>query len=225
MHFLTIEAQDLSPLNQKTPSVPKPLSIPLSEKLKDSIKLSQPKAPGKDIDGNPFEEINTDKLPQGPAIYTLSNPDYLTRIEKIEKTENKPGKYYWFSIDTWDYCHYRDWSGNRWFGWKTGPDFHWILFKANHFFWRDNYAERWLYFDKGYWWWQGSMANDYQVFLEDGHYHNCDANGVLGDDLLTTGTQEVVTNPLPTGTPTNGSRKGPGHHRHNGAVPTPPNNS
>jgi len=100
-----------------------------------------------------------------------------------------------------DYCHFRDGSGNHWYGWPSGGNFLWAFFKAGHFWWHDTYAERWLYFDRGYWRWQEPKKDQFQIYLENGHYYACDVNGVLGEDLFTLGTEEVVTQPVTKETP------------------------
>lgn len=44
----------------------------------------------------------------------------------------------------------------------------------------------------------------FQVVLKDGHYHACDSTGVLGEDLMQTGKEEVVTEPVEKPNPTRG---------------------
>jgi hypothetical protein len=187
-------ATTLSPT--QTPLIPKPFLLKDSDKMHDSENHGLPKLPGKGPDGKPLEVGNSGRIPRGGALDNLADPSFLAQVPDFNKTENKSKTYYWHPWKGPDYCHYRDASSNHWYGWQSGGDFSWVFFKAGHFWWHDTYAERWLYYDQGYWWWQGSKKNQFQVYLEDGHYHVIDAGGTLGDDLFTTGTEEVVTEPV-----------------------------
>jgi hypothetical protein len=154
-----------------------------------------------------------DTAPQGIPLMDLTDRQTLQQIPVVNKTDRQSGKYFWHPFKGWNYCHYRE--GKRdWYGWHTGASFHWILWWSGRFWWRDNYAQRWLYFDQGFWWWQDpKVSNQFQVFLDDGHYHACDTNGVLGDNLLRAGTEEVETAPIakPSATTMPGAKHN-GHH-------------
>ncbi len=189
--------QDLAPTPTEATTVPKPLVLKSREKMRDSESHRFPKPPKTNPDGTPWKEVNDDKAFWGPALTNLIDPTFFQGIEDFNKNEKKSGNYYWHKFQAWDYCHYRDGSGNQWYGWRTGSLFHWVLLAYGRFWWHDTFAERWLFFDKGYWWWQsGSKNSEIQVYLEDGHYHACNAEGVLGEDLMETGKQEVATKPV-----------------------------
>lgn len=201
--------------------MPKPLVLTDKERIKDDQKYDLPKPPRKGSDNQPIDLINDeDDCPMGPDMRNLIGAEVLPALVKLDKIQKDHGKYQWFGASNWDYCHYRD--GDRdWYGWKTGDSFHWVLFRYGFFWWRDNYAERWLYFYQGYWWWQSAKAPvTTQVFMDDKHYHACDANGVLGDDLWTTGVVESITAPVvkPTANATPGRHRGGGHHHGGGGM-------
>jgi hypothetical protein len=199
----------------ETTRIPKPIFLKEAERLGDSEFVASPNAPRKGPDGNPWEVEADDHTPRGAAMANLEDPVFLNQINDWDKTETKPKVYYWHSFNGTNYCHFRDRSGNPWYGWAEGPAFRWALYRSGHFWWHDDYAERSLYFDRGYWWWQGPVKDQYQVYLEDGHYHVCGADGVLGEDLYTTGTEEVTTQPVekevtPLAKPDDGAGAGTG---------------
>jgi hypothetical protein len=201
------------------PSLPRPLTITIKDKLSDSTKYDLPKPPSKYVDGTELVLMNDeDKAPQGPALQNLNDIDALEQIPSVNKADKNSHKYYWHPFKQWVYCHYRD-SDRQWYGWHTGDQFHWILWWSSRFWWYDAYAERWLYYDRGYWWWQSLKKNNQiQIFLDDGHFHVCDTNGVLGDDLMATGVEEEVTgSQSPKSTPGPSGRHG-GHHHGGGGM-------
>ena len=189
-----ISGLTLSPT--ETPTLPKPIVLKGSDRMNDSENHSIPPPPKKGVDGNPLQVKNSDQIPRGEALNNLTDPSILSQIPDFNKSEIKSKTYHWHPLKGMDYFHYRDGSSNDWYGWNSGVGFLWVLYRAGNFWWHDTYAERWLYCDRGFWWWQGYKKNQFQVYLEDGHYHAIDANGILGDDLFTTGTEEEVTQPV-----------------------------
>ncbi len=206
-------AYDLVPTETSTPTMAKPVALPAQEKIRDSTFYPLPRPPHK-VEGKVMDLTNDEDLaPQGAALWDLTDHQTLQQIPAVNKMDKRSGRYYWHPFKGWNYCHYRD-GHLDWYGWHTGGSFHWILWWSGRFWWHDSYAQRWLYFDQGFWWWQDPKgANQFQLFLDDGHYHACDANGVLGDDLLRAGTEEVETAPVakPSATTTPGAKQG-GHH-------------
>jgi hypothetical protein len=184
------------PANAEKPSVPIPVFLRDSDRIPDSAAHPLPPPPGKYADGKPFSLKSSGGIPPVESVKNLADPAVLSQIEAINKSENKPRAYYWHSLNGVDYCHCFSASGHHWYGWVSGGDWLWALYQSSHFWWHDAYAERWLYFDRGYWRWQGPKKNQFQVYLEDGHYHVCDAKGVLGEDLFTLGTEEEMTQPI-----------------------------
>jgi hypothetical protein len=180
----------------ETPTIPVPVLLKDSEKMGDSEIHPLPLPPGKNADGTPLHVADSVQIPRGVAIDHLADPSLFPQIAVFNKSEDKSRDYYWHSLAGVDYCHYRGGSGSHWYGWPSNGNFLWVLYHAGHFWWHDTYAERWLYFDRGCWRWQGPKKNQFQVYLEDGHYHACDAKGVLGEDLFTLGTEEELTQPV-----------------------------
>ncbi len=209
-------AQETIPSETPTPAIPKPESIPVKERIPDGRRFGLPRPPSKYVDGTSMDlEIDVDNPPFGPAIMNLGETSTLAQVPTVNKNDNSSGKYYWHPFESWNYCHFPT-DNRHWYGWRTGNTFHWVLWWQGRLWWRDDYADRWLYFNRGYWWWQNPRkGGGFQVFLPDGHYHVCDANGALGDDLMRTGKEEVVTEPVakPSPSPTPGGKHGGRHHR------------
>jgi hypothetical protein len=210
-----LHAEDAAPLGDQPVTIVKPPSITLKEKISDGEGYKTPRPPKRNFDEKSLDLVNDeDHSPRGEPILNLSDPAIFSQIQSIDKTEHISGKHHWHKFNAWDYCHFYE-GGKNWYGWRTGETFHWVLYFNNHLWWHDPFAERWLYFYKGYWWWQGGKdLQDTQVYLEDGHYHVCAPDGVLGEDLWTNGKKDVVTEPFkkePTREPLTDS---PGHDGH-----------
>jgi hypothetical protein len=224
--WAAVFAMDFPPTETATPSVPKPLALTSQETIGDSTKYALPRPPRKYNDGTSMRLDNDEEtVPQGSALLELTNPSILQSIPKVNKDDRNDGKYYWHPSATWNYCHYRE-GDRQWYGWRTGEAFHWLLWRAGRFWWHDKDNQRWLYFDRGYWWWRNpKIQGQFLIFLDDGHYHACDANGVLGDDLMRTGTEEVFTEPVAEPSPeaTPGAKHGR-HHRGGGTGGETPGN-
>lgn len=192
-----------------------PLLLGLKEKIQDNENWKDPQPPRKDADGKGLSTDNDeDHCPTGSVLKDLGDPAVFSEIQKIVQTERSSGRYQWHTTQSWAYCHDRE-GGRDWIGWPTGDTFHWVLLQNGRFWWHDNYAERWLSFYGGTWWWQGAKGT-VQAYLEDGHYHACDANGVLGEDLWTTGVVEELNEPLKKETSPGSKPEGKDHPRHTG---------
>jgi hypothetical protein len=166
-----------------TPSFPSPLHLKNGTALPDDTPFSKPSPPSKDANGNPLETKNTAGLPDLEVMNDLTDPAVLDQILRVDRVESAKNRYHWHASVVWSYCHFRDQKGNHWYGWKTGPQFHWLLFKKGLYWWHDANAGRWLYFHKGYWWWPDKRnQGQCQVYENDGHYARCDLQGVLESD-------------------------------------------
>ena len=96
-----------------------------------------PAAPTRNIDGTRLYLSNDETHPpQGEPINNLLDPDVYKDILILIDKEHASGKYLWHELITWNYCHYRTGTRN-WFGWRTGDDFHWVLWKSGRFWWHD----------------------------------------------------------------------------------------
>jgi hypothetical protein len=200
--FLSTYSFVLAQEDQPTPTpLPQPLVLKAQVKLKDSDHRHLPRSPKTGPAGKTIRVDVDDHCPRGALMEKLADQAAVTLIDGFNQTETKSEQATWHSLNGADYCHYRD-GENNWYGWRTGPDFHWVLSHGDLFWYHDRFADRWLYFDRGNWWWQGEdKTNPIQVYLEDNHYYACDAKGVLGANLGTTGTEEVVTKPIVKETP------------------------
>jgi hypothetical protein len=194
-------AQDDAPTATATP-LSQPLTLKALVKLNDSDHRHVPHAPKIGPTGKAISVDVDDHIPRGASLDNLSSAEAVSLIDGFNQTDTKSEQALWHAIGAVNYCHYRD-GDNQWYGWRTGPDFHWVLFRGELPWYHDRFADRWLYYDRGNWWWQGDdKKNPVQVYLEDNHYYACNANGVVGDNLGTTGTEEVVTKPIVKETPT-----------------------
>ncbi len=209
--FSACLAQEEQPTATPTP-MPQPLILKAQVKLNDSDHHHLPRAPKIGPNGKAIRVDVDDHISRGPFVEKLADPAAVTLIDGFNQTETKSEQTTWHSVNGLDYCHYRD-GDNNWYGWRTGSDFHWVLFHGGLFWYHDRFADRWLYFDRGTWWWQGEdKTNPIQVYLEDNHYYTCDAKGVLGANLGTTGTEEVVTKPVVKETPMSSKDENPAEH-------------
>ena len=195
-------ALDNAPEPTQTPTVAMPITLSSQEIIQDGNRYRLPRSPAKYNDGTDLKLANeVNEAPRDAPMSILAQPTVVKEVSSSNQGDHDSGKYYWHTYETLNYCHYHE-SDRNWYGWRDGKTFHWVLWKSGHFWWFDSYAERWLYFEKSFWWWQGSKKPlEIQVYLEDKHYHACDANGVLGDDLFETGTEEVVGEPVAKTTP------------------------
>jgi hypothetical protein len=189
-------AQVLENSNRQDQSlgVPKPLF--LKSKSKIPVNLKSPVPPTKGEDGSPLKVTEDADIPRGAVMEALTNPTAAAQIKRFNQAERKRDWYYWHASNVWNYCHYRDKKRNHWYGWKTGEAFHWVLYQGGCFWTHDAIAGRWLYFYKGYWWWPNDKdSGKIQVYMDDGHYHLCDSNGALGQDLGPTGNPMAADEP------------------------------
>lgn len=152
--------------------------------MSDGLNWKAPRAPKRYFDGSPITFRNDlDHCPQGQPIQNLMDPDVYADIEILNRKEKTEGGYTWHRLYAWNYCHFHG-AGRNWYGWRTGDEFHWVLWKGGRYWWRDTKAKRWLSFFKGYWWWQSGVSSPvFQVLWTDGNYHACGADGTLKDFL------------------------------------------
>jgi hypothetical protein len=207
-HPSPAQPQETFPSPGPTASFPPPLHLKASLAIPDDALFPKPAVPAKDAYGVPLETTDSAQLPSGEVMDDLTDPSILAQILKLNHAESAKNRYQWHASRVWRYCHFRNQDGNHWYGWKTGPQFHWLLFKNGLYWWRDSQAGRWLYFHQGYWWWPDKQnKGKYQVYQKDGHYYLCDAHGVLGSDTGPRGGT-ISGIPVPLQTPS-----GPGNSR------------
>gem|GEM_PF-1847093 len=193
-------AQDDAPTATPTP-LPAPLTLKSQVKLNDSDHRHFPRAPKTGPEGKVLRVDVDDHIARGLFVDNLTSPEAVSLIQGYNQGETKSDQYSWHTLNAKDYCHFHN-GDSDWYGWRTGPDFHWVYSHSGLVWTHDHFADRWLYYDRGCWWWQGEdKAHPIQVYLEDGHYYACDATGVLGANLGTTGAEEVVTKPIVKETP------------------------
>lgn len=209
--FGTGWAQEDSPTATATP-FSTPLVLKPHVKLSDGDHRVLPRAPKKGPTGKAINVDTDDHIPRGSLMDKLADSAALTLIDGFNKLDTKSQQANWHEINGTLYCHFRD-GDNDWYGWRTGPEFHWVLSRGGLFWFHDRFADRWLYYDQGTWWWQvEDKQNPIQVLLEDNHYYACDGKGVLGSNLGTTGQEEVVTKPIVKETPVSSKDENPAEH-------------
>ena len=74
--------------------------------------------------------------------------------DRFNRTEDKPGHYYWHHEDGQDYAHYRDAAGYNWYGWYAGEQCFWARNYEGRWWWYDSAYDRWSFYDADFWWWQ-----------------------------------------------------------------------
>jgi hypothetical protein len=179
--------------------------------------LAVPDSPTLGADGKPLNIADDIAAPRGEILGYLANSP-ISNIEQLNHQEHQPTQFYWHTSPGGDFCHYRDFEGNHWYGWMDRGRFHWVLYKADRFWWNDSYAGRWLYLDRGQWWWKDEPSpNRVRLYL-DGSYYPCNAKGVIVSADLGERPGEIVSGSGPFQgdlTPAGGqgsSRGRGGHH-------------
>ncbi|HEY5037488.1 MAG TPA: hypothetical protein VIJ93_00290, partial [bacterium] len=138
-----------------------------------------PDPPSRGADQTPLSAVEDIVAPEGEVMDGLTNEEILPQIGLFNRTESESGSYFWHLTTGGDFCHFRDFEGNHWYGWEGNEKFHWVLWRGGQFWWHDNYARRWLIFSNGNWWWSGIQATDTVKVYLDGSYFACDGNGMI----------------------------------------------
>jgi hypothetical protein len=84
----------------------------------------------------------------------IENNAWRTKIQGLNRSENKTGQYYWHKDSGFDYCHYVDHHGYHWYGWYAGNKFFWNRNFNGRWWWYDSDYDRWSFWNDGFWWWQ-----------------------------------------------------------------------
>ena len=151
--------------------VPRPLRLSPDQVLSASNSLQSPVPPEMETDGKPSRPSEDILAPDTDTMDSFSNAAVFPQIERLERDENQPQKFYWHSFTIGSYCHYYDLEGNHWYGWDSGEKFHWVLQESGHFWWHDTTLNRWLYFAEENWWWpQNPDASRLQVYSQGDYY-------------------------------------------------------
>lgn len=91
-----------------------------------------------------------------------------SQIRSRERTEIRPGQYYWHRREGRRYGHYYN-RGVHWYGFYDGPSFYWSRYHG-HYWWRyDNHFDRWVYWHGGYWWWAAPAGGTY-IYVDNSYY-------------------------------------------------------
>lgn len=202
-------AQDEDTPTPTATPLPTPVAVSLGAKLNDGDHRLLPRAPKIGPTGKVIRVDVDDHIYRGAYLDKLADPTSFALIDGFNKSETKSQQDNWHEIQGSSFCHLRE-GDNDWYGFRTGPDFHWVLSHGGRIWFHDRFADRWLFYDQGNWWWQGNdKKNPVQVFLKDNHYYACDAHGVLGNNLGTMGTEEVITKPIVKDTPVSAKDENP----------------
>jgi hypothetical protein len=96
------------------------------------------------------------------------NTTVVRNIQRQQRVEVVPNRYYWHVDGGIRYCHYFD-HGIHWYGFYHGPSFYWTRFYGDRWWWFDAGFGRWVYWWDGYWWWPGPTGVLY-VYVDNNYY-------------------------------------------------------
>ncbi len=166
-------------------------------------KRHQPKRPDLDEHGSPIKA-----KPPTAHQEVLDNQAVVRSITAGQKTEAQTGRCYWHTDNGMRYCHYFDRHGAHWYGLHNGPQFSWIRYYGDHWWWHDPNQARWLYYSGGSWLWQDpAQPQTVYVYADNGYAPYIAANPPL--------ISNNSTLPAPPGDPT------PPQPEHKSDVDTP----
>lgn len=94
----------------------------------------------------------------------VTRSSFTTRINVYNRSETRPGSYYWHTDHGFNYCHYYDPWGYHWYGWYLGNAYFWTRWYSNNWWWYDPVYYRWCYWHDGGWWWQDPDTTTIYVY-------------------------------------------------------------
>jgi hypothetical protein len=98
----------------------------------------------------------------------VKNTGFARGIQKTERSEAVPNRYYWHNERGVRYSHYYD-GRNHWYGFYHGPTFYWTRYYGDRWWWYDTRFARWVFWGNGFWWWPGPAGVAY-VYMDDNYY-------------------------------------------------------
>ena len=78
--------------------------------------LVAPDPPEQGADGKSLDLIDDIAAPNGEILGYLAKAP-IPNIEKLNHKERQPTRFYWHTSPGGNFCHYRDFEGNHWYGW------------------------------------------------------------------------------------------------------------
>lgn len=105
-----------------------------------------------------------------PAHHTgiVRDTGIVREIDRRERMEREPRRYYWHEDHGVRYSHYYD-GREHWYGFYHGPSFYWTRYYGSRWWWYDSVALRWVYWSNGFWWWPGPGGAPY-VYVDNNYY-------------------------------------------------------
>ena len=166
--------------------------------LQNKIPNTGLESPGGMIWGPDKKTLELRENTGAPDISTLRQltfPDLFIALKQLKHTERSIGTFYWHQAGGLDYCHFPDREGNHWYGWISGGNFNWVLWRGRRFWWRDAFTGHWLYYYQGYWWRADRQDGQSLQVLVDGEYFLCDRQGKILKDMGQDGEGAIVSAP------------------------------
>lgn len=171
---------------------------PFFLRTEDKVPTAALDNPGEPVQrpGDPSENLEENPdAPDPSTMRRLAAPDFFEKIKKSKNSEKSLSRFYWHRADALDYCHYRDREGNNWYGWTSGGNFNWVLWRGSRYWWRDGFAGHWLYYHQGNWWRADNQDDLTAQVLVDGEYFLCDKDGKILKDMGQDGEGGIVSAP------------------------------
>jgi hypothetical protein len=131
---------------------------------------------------------------------TVDSPEWRTRLDQYNGSENQAGHYYWHNDDGVNYCHYLDSSGYNWYGWYTGGQYFWTRDFDGRWWEYDSDYNRWCFWNDGYWWWQDPNHVGDLYCYDNNDYIPCNSQD---DQVVVTAPDDGLMNSYPS---TDGTR-------------------
>jgi hypothetical protein len=98
----------------------------------------------------------------------VRNTAVVGGIQRQQRVEVEPHRYYWHAEHGVRYSHYYD-GRDHWYGFYHGPTFYWTRYSGDRWWWYDGGAARWVYWSNGFWWWPGPGGAAY-VYVDNNYY-------------------------------------------------------
>ena len=144
--------------------VPVPRPVAPARMVRDQIRAP---SPARDGSGASISKPAA-TLPPSHHKIVARNAGVMGGIDREQRMETEPNRYYWHESGGVKYSHYYDGS-RHWYGFYHGPTFYWTRYNAGRWWWFDAGRGRWDYWWDGFWWWPTAGGAPY-VYVDNNYY-------------------------------------------------------
>jgi hypothetical protein len=107
-------------------------------------------------------------VPPSQHAAVIRNTAVVNNIQRQQRVEVVPNRYYWHNDHGMRYSHYYD-GRYHWYGFYHGPTFYWTRYYGDRWWWYDPLALRWVFWWDGFWWWPRPGGTPY-VYVDNNYY-------------------------------------------------------